>query len=529
MTDRDGSAIGVGEESPAIVNAFRVLKERWYCIAAAVIVCVAAAAIHDITAQKQYEATSSLLFRDSPLGNAVFGTDVFGGSVDPARDAATNVALVKSLPVAGRVKRETGFAGSANDLLGSVSVQSEENTDLVSITATNTDATNAARVANAYAKAFVAYRQEVERGNVARGVQLLQQRLDKLPADATAQRTQLNDALEKLLALEAVQTANVEIADLAEVPSDPSSPKLKRDVVLAFLLGLVIGVALAFLFDFIDRRVKSVEEFERIYRLRALVGVPQRSFRTTLPRARSAEFEPFRILRSSIYFAGVERGIKTVLVTSAVPGEGKTTVAINLARAAALSGQRVILIEADLRRPSVAERFGLDRRAGGLTSALVGGVPVRTLLQAPDDDLGDLLMVLTSGPLPPNPSEMLQSERLHAVLDELTSRADLVVIDSPPLLPVADARILLDRPEVDAAVVVARAFHTKRDIARRARAVLDQRRLDPLGLAVTGLPGGQAYEYYGASELAELTDHDGSRPAGRSSSDVSVPADASRP
>ena len=287
-----------------------------------------------------------------------------------------------------------------------------------------------------------------------------------------------------------MQTGNAEIVERASTPTSPSSPKPLRDAILASVLGIGLGIALALFLDVLDRRVKNLEDFERIYGLQTLAGIPQRSFRKLFPAERSAEFEPFRILRDSIFFAGFEREIRTVLVTSAVPGEGKTSVATNLARAVALSGRSVILVEADLRRPTFAARFGFDRRVAGLTSALVGRLPVRDVLQAPEADVASSLRVLPSGPVPPNPSEMLQSRRMGEVLQELGDEADLVIIDGPPLLPVADARILLDRGDIDAAIVVARAFQTRRDEARRARLVIGQHRLAPLGLAVTGLPGG---------------------------------------
>jgi capsular exopolysaccharide synthesis family protein len=258
---------------------------------------------------------------------------------------------------------------------------------------------------------------------------------------------------------------------------------------------LILGLALAFLLDLVDRRIKSVEDLESQYGLRALAAIPPPPASPQGQDARAA-FEPYRILRNSIAFASLQRETRIVMITSAAIGEGKTTVAVNLARAAAVAGQRVVLVEADLRRPSFSRHFNLGTAGGGFTSAVVGGQPVADLLRGGVPGLRDLL-VLPAGPLPPNSAELLLSGQTGVVLADLRAEADLVILDCPPLLPVADARVLLDRPEVDACILVAREYLTTRDQVRRTRAVLEQHRLYPLGLAVTGVREKGAYEYYG--------------------------------
>jgi capsular exopolysaccharide synthesis family protein len=174
------------------------------------------------------------------------------------------------------------------------------------------------------------------------------------------------------------------------------------------------------------------------------------------------------------------------MVTSAVPGEGKSTVAAGLARAAALAGQRVILVEADLRRPTFHEQFALGDDPRGLTTALVGGAAVRGLLRPALSGMRNL-SVLPAGPLPPNSAELLRSAEMASVLRDLAEEADIVILDAPPLLPVADAQVLLDHPQVDACIVVARAFRSTRDEVRRSRAVLERHRLTSVGLVVNGV------------------------------------------
>jgi capsular exopolysaccharide synthesis family protein len=206
--------------------------------------------------------------------------------------------------------------------------------------------------------------------------------------------------------------------------------------------------------------------------------------------------EPFRILRNGLDFLALGGDVHIVMVTSAMPGEGKSTVAAGLARAAALAGQRVILVEADLRRPTFHEQFALPTDSRGLTNALVSGASARELLQPVLNGMRGL-SVLPSGPLPPNSAELLRSAAMDAVLRDLSEDADLVILDAPPLLPVADAQVLLDQPQIDACLVVGRAFKTTRDDVRRARSVLERHRLSNIGLVVNGLrQSDTSYTYY---------------------------------
>lgn len=490
---------GYTEEQPGLVHAWRVARERWWIILPFALLGVGIALALSLTGTKQYEGTAQLLFRNSSLSTVVVGTDVFPSSIDPARDAATDTKLVSSTDVAARAKRRLAFSGSAADLLATITVEAEANTDIVNVIARDTSPQRAAQIANTFAAEYVSFRRDADRAKVRQGEDLLSQRIAKLAPTDTGERDRLNQELQKLTALEAVQTGNAELANRATPNAQAVSPRPKRNGILGLLLGLTIGVAVAFLLDLVDRRVKTVEDFERLYRTRTLVGIPRQGFDVSGPETRTAAFEPYRILRNSLAFASFERETRVVLITSAILGEGKTTVAANLARAAALSGQRVVLVEADLRRPSFARHFDLQTGGPGLTTALVGGRDVRDLLHTGVQGIRDL-SVLPSGPLPPNSAEMLQSAAMGQVLRELSGEAELVIVDAPPLLPVADAQILLDRPEIDALIVVARAYHTRRDRARRARAIIDQHRLDPLGLAVTGLRDQATYEYYGSPD-----------------------------
>jgi succinoglycan biosynthesis transport protein ExoP len=275
---------------------------------------------------------------------------------------------------------------------------------------------------------------------------------------------------------------------------------LRTAIIIGFLIGLALAFTLLFLMESLDRRIKTVDEFEREYHLSALTVVPQSSMGPVRADERGELLEPYRILRSALEFAAVTRAMDTLLVTSAVPGEGKTTVSADLGQVIALTKRRVVLLELDLRMPTFARHFGLDPRRG-LTTALLRGEAPADLLNEPIPQLPNL-SVLPSGPLPHNPAELLASPVIGEIITELGNGGEtMVIVDAPPLNPVADAQILLNSSAIQATLLVARLNKTTRDEVRRARGILDRHMVEPVGLVITGMRDGGRYSYsaYGDS------------------------------
>ena len=297
---------------------------------------------------------------------------------------------------------------------------------------------------------------------------------------------------------------------------DPSPPVLAwprtRSNVLAWgVLGLVVGVLIAFLQEFLDDTVKTVEESERLLG-RAVLGVVPRfpapagrksgGSSVEMEKAlitrldpRSPAAEAFRQLRTSIQFASPDRPVRSLLLTSTGPEEGKTTTLANLGIAFAQAGSRVIMVDADLRRPGLHKLFGLKNQVG-LTSVVVGD---------PDQELPlfetgvENLWLLPSGPLPPNPAELLASRRMAEVMERLAKAADYVLYDSPPVLAVTDAAILASR--VDGVLLVLQAGKTRREFARRAKTALEKVNARILGTILTGVkPDRTLQAYYGEED-----------------------------
>jgi capsular exopolysaccharide synthesis family protein len=281
-------------------------------------------------------------------------------------------------------------------------------------------------------------------------------------------------------------------------------------MVIGALVGIALGIALAFLFDVFDRRVKSADELERSYGLPTLATIPYQRHSPSTEREQRIELEPFRILRDGLPYVSLRHPVRTVVVTSAVPEEGKTRVAAGLARAAASSGTRVALVEGDLYRPAVARELGIARGGRGLTNALVDPEGVKDLVAPMDGNPS--LSVLLSGPLTPNSSELLRSHTMAAVLEELVAAYDIVIVDTPPLLSVADAHVMLEQPQVDVCLVVSRPNAVTREQIGGALTIIKRHPRIGIGMVINGVRGGTGgpYDYSLAGAGASASGSDDS-------------------
>lgn len=401
--------------------------------------------------EKVYQAKAETLITlptSQGLVDQSIGQTIAGNSVQTYARVATSTA------VAQRVVAQLGLSQSAQTIAGMLSATAVTGTYIIDITAQNSQPVVAARIANAAALGLEDEVRQLESGKA-----------DKVQA---------------------------QLLEPATVPQAPVSPRPTLNLIVGVLLGLVAGIAAAAAIEALDRSIKSAMQAETAFASPMLTLVPRRSAAEQIAfgddRAVVAG-EPYRALRTSLLFADPDHSLRTVLVTSATPDEGKSTTAANLAMAMALAGERVILIDADLRRAGMAALLGIERSAG-LTSLILGRASIQDVLQP----YGKGLQVLATGPLPPNPSEILGSQVFNRLLAEVGDLADIVIIDAPPILPVADAVTLA--VQVDAVVLVARYGSTQRHAATEAR-----RRLDAVGARIIGfvynaVPAGQVRGYY---------------------------------
>lgn len=457
-----------------------IVRRRAWIVVVAVLAALASAFIYTALQPKTYKATATLLFRQLLLDVQLTGVPLVNPSNDSAIESATNVGLVSQENVRVRAAARLGPGFTANSLKDQLKIEPEKKSDLVGIEASADTARGAAKIANSVAAAYleIANDQAVSRINAAADrvrTTISSKRMTK------AQRKELRSALIKLNVLAALGPQYVQIAQPAVPPNKASSPKPLLNLLIGGLVGLVIGLALAFGVEHFDRRLRSPEEAERESGLPLLASVP-RSKRLGNPRdgAWHAEAEPFRQLASLLRHRADGRDIRSVLLVAPGSGSGTSTVALYLALAVAEgSAEDVLLVEANLRRPVFGTVLDLAVDEG-LSTLATGGEVVH------DVDLGggdDGLSVVLAGPPSSNPAGILESS---AVLDLVRGSRDeyeFTVIDGPSPLLVSDVLPLVS--EVDAVVVVARLGKDSGPEIRRLCVELERSGTVPVGIVAT--------------------------------------------
>ncbi len=525
---------------PSFRAYLHVLRRRKWWVVSITLLGLAASLALSLTSHKQYSATAQLLVQPSVTA-ATAGT-----TPQPVTqtDVATELQLVTSAPVVQAVRAKLGSAPA-------VKATQVGQTNVIAITATSRVPSRAARIANLYAGAFVQYRQQVTSNSLASAEAQLRSQISTLgnqirslgrnitsPAASALlnQEAVLKEQLAQMEVSGAVNTGEVALVTPAQTPAAPSSPKPVQDALLGLVAGLALGLGAAFLLESLDDRLASKDAAERaggapVLAMAPLVPAGRRPGPTVAVVAEpsSPAAEAYRSLRTSLQFARQERQLRVIVVTSPAVGDGKTSTLANLGVVFAQAGERVLLVSCDLRRPKIGEFFGLDERVG-LTSILLGE---HTLEQALVPVSGiDRLTLLPAGPIPPNPAELLNGDQVRDIFGQLRDQFDLVLIDSPPVLPVTDAAILSQY--ADATLMLAAAGQTRRGDLHRAAEKLDQVGATILGIVLNkvtkqtsreyGYGYGYSYGYtyghgrheYKAYEPRETAEADAEHPNGNS-------------
>lgn len=500
----------------------RVLSRRRNTIIFAVGVVATIALASALVQTPKYVATSSVLIKSSNTAT-LLNPNGASAANNPAMQLQTEIDVITGQPVKKAVERELGFAPP-------VSVAPHGQAQVIDISAESTDPPSAATIANSYATAFVKYSQTQDINAALAAEAQLQARISDLQGQIDALNNQIRAAdpksqaqadatltpqvssllqqqgtfkqqLGQIQLQAAVSSGDAQLSSEATVPTSPVSPKPFKDLVLAILAGLMLGVGAAFALEYFDDSVKSRDDLDRV-----LAGVPNvglisqvpgwkdkaQPMLVTLTDPNSSPAESYRALRTSLQFLSLDKPLRTVLITSPSAGEGKTTILSNLGVALAQVGQRVIICCCDLRRPRLHEFFGLNNSVG-FTSVLLGKTPLLAALQTVPSEPS--LRILASGPLPANPSELLSTERAAEVLVALQGEADIVLIDSPPIVPVTDAAVLTRL--VDGTLLVVTVGSTSRKHVSQALEVLNQVGARLLGTVLNnvGSEGSYAYTY----------------------------------
>jgi polysaccharide biosynthesis transport protein len=441
-----------------------ILRRRWISVAIVALATLACAAGVTLAMTTRYTATTRLYFAvegsDSSLTDLAQGTSFAEKQMTSYAEVATSPLVLD--PVIDRLQLQT----TSTDLARTITAVIPTDTVILQISAVDPDPKRAAAIANAIGA-----------------------KVDDVAGELSPERADGSKAVQATTLAPAL------------VPTSPSSPKVLRNLVLGVLLGLLFGVGAALLRNMLDTKIRSELDVRAVTE-RPLLGVIGHDDKVpTHPiilreDPLSAAAESVRRLRTNLKFTDLGDHPRSIVITSAIPGEGKSTTALNLAVAMADAGSRVILVDADLRRPSVATSMGMEGRVG-LTTVLIGKAELRDVVQHWQNTALD---VLPSGRIPPNPSELLGSAAMERLLGELTASYDVVLLDTPPLLPVTDAAVLSSL--VGGSLLVVGADRVQRPQLQQAIESLETAGAHIHGLVVNKIARQEAasYVYYAGYE-----------------------------
>ncbi|WP_338676841.1 polysaccharide biosynthesis tyrosine autokinase [Streptomyces sp. SCSIO 30461] len=463
----------------------RALLRSWPAVIVCALLGVGTAWAVTAFTKPVYQARTQL-FVAAQSGGADIAQLQQGNAFSQAR-VQSYASIVASRQVTEGVVGMLQLDTTPEELAARITAEAPLNTVLVNVAVSDTDPTRAARIANAVALRFseVVERLETPRGDPAR---------TRSPV-------------------------KIGVTETAIPPSAPLSPRPTLNTAMGLLVGLFIGGAIAVLRETLDTTMKTTEALAKHTGLPVLGAIPYDKKSAGLPPTEGAlghspRAEAFRHLRTNLKFTQIDQASSVIVVTSALPGEGKTSAAVGLALSLAESGTPTCLVDADLRRPRIAAAFGLVQDAG-LASVLINQADIDDVTQQTGR-----LSVLTSGPIPPNPAELLASGRMREVLDELAGRYKAVVVDSAPLLPVADTVGLA--PMAQGAILVAQAGKTPRDRTVAAAESLRKVGVHTLGAVLSMVPvpsrvGGGYGALYGYGDPAVDTELPATPPRPRDS------------
>ncbi len=508
-------------------DALSVIRRRWATVLAFVVLGVLAGVALSLLQTPQYTASASVLVR-SPVSQTAGSR-----ALDP-EEVATQAEVVVSDEVANRVIEEQGLDTTAEELIKRVVAEPVADRQVVNVSVTAPDDDEAADTANAFATTFIAVGQERTQASQQEVIDYyvdqlsetrdrLERLRDQLVAASDSEVPAIQAQIDGLTARQTqLQTSLIGADDPsrlvpqaqmlreATTPDNPSQPDAVRSGILGGVIGLVLGLVVAFVRERMDDVVRESSTAEALLEAPVLGHIPRfdsdpQGRVLSLVSPFSAVAEACRVLNANVRFllaarsheGPVRRGPRptpsgSVMVASAAPGEGKSSLAANLAVTAARSGTRVVLVEADLRNPAIGGLFGLDAQSGLSDLLIDAGDTTDYLVESGVDNL----VLLPAGSIPPNPAELLASAQAHALWAELRSMADLVIIDTPPLLRVADGMEVA--AHVDAVIVVARygvtRTHELESVARRLSQIGGER---SVGVVVNAEPSSKQDQPYG--------------------------------
>jgi tyrosine-protein kinase len=483
-------------EQEGLQRYVETIRERIWLVVLCVAITTGIAVLYVTFATKQYQAEADMLI--TPVSSSdptLTSLGLLRESTDPTRDVETASKLITSTSVAAIVKQELGSSESAQSLLDKVSASPIASSNLVAVTATETSPSGARDLANAFAEGAVKDRTRILHTQIEETIPRLQAQLAQEPAALADAPGSLASQIAELQTLQTASDPTVRVSTPAVTPTSPSSPRRALTVIGGLIAGLAIGIGAAFASQSLDPRVRREAQLRRQYRLPILGRVPkeQRTGEEPLsPRQLSpVTSEAYRTLRATLT-AG-KSGRQVILVTGSASSEGKSTTAVNLAASIALSGKRVILIEADLRRPVLSQTLQVAPQHGGVVGVLIENIDLADAL-TPAEPYGANLQVLLADYSGAWISELFAISAAERMIEAARQMADYVIIDSPPLNEVVDALPLARL--ADSVLIVVKLGTTRLNKLTQLGELLAENGVRPVGFAVVGSPRPSRGEYH---------------------------------
>jgi len=490
------------------LHAFRV---HWLLILTLTVVAVVAAALVTVSATKKYQASADLQIQALPAysGDPFQGFDVFRTAADGSSPVVTAARVFGSLAYKNVVHRKLGSQAATLSL----SVTPLAQSDIVTLGATAPSARLAADAANTYTAVVVAQRKALFQQELSQRMQQVSRQIAAIPQRARATSptyATLAGQLGNLQTWVGSADPTVQILTAAAVHTAASWPRPKLTLAVALVIGLLLGLGSAVTLELVNPRVTSEEELLLSHRLPVLARIPRMRSRMATEYLMGKAALPagvwrnYRTLRAVLSNAGINGGYpRSILVTSASPGDGKTMTAVNVAIALASAELRVTLIDADFHRPMIASIFNVPNRGDALTRLLVN--PEAVISGTVDAPKYPGLKLLLSNPSELHQARLYDPERFQKLMQRLEQEADVIVLDAPPVPEVAE--ILTLTSAVEAVIVCVRIGYTRRDRLAELRDLLARRGVTPLGFVVTSRkrPEMSPSEYEYAAEVATKT------------------------
>jgi len=507
------------QQAPFDLKEYLYLLRSWaWLIVLTGLLAGAAAYVAAIRSTPIYETSTRLLVSDPPIIRSLDTSAMISGQTM----TSTYAEMLVDAPVLQGVIDKLGLTMTAEQLADLVSVEIVRNTQLLVVTVKNPNPILAADIANTLGQVFAdrirelqSMRYAASQKGLAQQVSDMEQQINETTDAITkesdsAQKVQLEARLteyrrlystlvtnfEQVRLAEAQTSTNIFVSAPATVQRVPVSPTTTRNTILAIVAGLVLAAGAVFAVDSLDDTIKNPDEIRARFNLPVLGMIAIHKITEGKPicqaEPRSPVAESFRSLRTNITYAAVDSPLRRVLITSPTPQDGKTTVSTNLAVVMSQSEKRVVLIDADLRRPQVHHKFGLLNRIG-MSDLFVRPLEVLDgVLQSCDVPR---LSVITSGRMPPNPAELLTSQKMELIFERLSEDHDLILVDTPPVLSVTDAAALATK--MDGVIIVIKPGATKSAALEQSITQLRAVGARVLGVVVNGVdPGSRKYGYY---------------------------------